>query len=119
MVRQLKYRKGWPLKLPRHLSLPRNLTTPFNAYSLAGARVRYSGTVIEGDPEAKRALEKHRSFESLLATEAALRRLAGCMAEKRLCRFEVQVIQEANRLSLKLDRWNVISTPAALALDPG
>jgi hypothetical protein len=51
------------------------------AVILSPGSVRYSGTVIEGDPEAKRALEKHRSFESLLATEAELRRLAGCMAE--------------------------------------
>ena len=81
--------------------------------------VRYVGTVLEGDSEAKQALERHRGFESQLATEAELRRLAGCIAANLLCRIEVQVVQEASRLSLKLDRWKVSSTRPDLGLNPG
>jgi integrase len=68
VVRQLKYRKGWPLKLPRHLSLPRNLTTPFNEYSLAGARL---------------AAALRAQFHNLLALRARLPTRTGLPAPSR------------------------------------
>jgi hypothetical protein len=112
-----------PLEFQRGCTPTRHLGRAVIEAGITGVLIvpgvfRYGGAVLEGDPEARQALERHRGFESQLATEAELRRLAGCISENRLCRIEVQVVQEASRLSLKVDRWKIISRPSAFGLDP-
>jgi hypothetical protein len=78
--------------------------------------VGYSGSAVDGDSVARSLVDKHRTFRSPLATDAQLRQLARCMADKQPCQFEVAVMQDALQLRFTLERWDPLASAGALEL---
>lgn len=81
----------------------------------AGA-VGYSGRAVDGDSGARSLVDKHRTFRSPLATDAHLRELARCLANKQPCQFEVAVVQDALQLRFNLERWDPLANAGSLHL---